>query len=492
VPETVYAGYPAPVMLDAPRLGGSRPKPVQHLLWGDWLRLEERHPSGWTRVYARGEGGWLAPGSVQPNRLLEITMVDVGQGDGCILTTPKDRQILVDAGQRDNMYRYLRWRFNEFKTNGLRLEHAVMTHPDLDHYGGFELLLDNPDISFGALFHNGLVERGAGGKTVLGTRLDVGGKPYVRGLISDEAELRLALADPATRTRRRYASLLWTALNNGRVGSIRGLRAPGFLAGYGPTDEISIEVIAPVADDDGSGNPVLPWFGDDGPTKNGHSVVLMLRYGSVRILLGGDLNLPAEARLLNHYAGGTVVGPRGRIDRTHLPAAASVFGAEIAKACHHGSADFLDVFMEAIRPAATFISSGDEEGYAHPRADALGAIGRTSRGTRPLIFSTELGRSSAEYHERPDWLRSRMNAALAELESASTPAARARALEGARDARSALERSVAIYGAIQLRTDGSRVVIAQKIERPMNKGRKWDVYALEPIAGELTYVPNAD
>jgi hypothetical protein len=33
-------------------------------------------------------------------------------------------------------------------------------------------------------------------------------------------------------------------------------------------------------------------FGDDGKTKNGHSVVLRLKYREIRILMGGDLNIP--------------------------------------------------------------------------------------------------------------------------------------------------------------------------------------------------------
>ena len=43
---------------------------------------------------------------------------------------------------------------------------------------------------------------------------------------------------------------------------------------------------------------------------------------------------------------------------------------------------------------ATVISSGDNESFSHPRADAIGCAGRYSRGVKPLIFSTELARST--------------------------------------------------------------------------------------------------
>lgn len=48
---------------------------------------------------------------------------------------------------------------------------------------------------------------------------------------------------------------------------------------------------------------------------------------------------------------------------------------------------------------------------------------------------------------------------------------------------------MAVYGAINLRTDGKRVVIAQKLERPRPNGEKWDAHRLEADAsGEFRYL----
>jgi hypothetical protein len=49
--------------------------------------------------------------------------------------------------------------------------------------------------------------------------------------------------------------------------------------------------------------------------------------------------------------------------------------------------------MQKVNPYATVISSGDNESFAHPRADAIGCAGKYSRGSRPLVYSTELARS---------------------------------------------------------------------------------------------------
>ena len=50
-----------------------------------------------------------------------------------------------------------------------------------------------------------------------------------------------------------------------------------------------------------------------------------------------------------------------------------------------------------INASATVVSSGDYESHSHPRPDALGAFGKHGRGERPLIFSTELARSTREF-----------------------------------------------------------------------------------------------
>jgi hypothetical protein len=208
----------------------------------------------------------------------------------------------------------------------------------------------------------------------------------------------------------------------------------------------------------------------------------------VRILLGGDLNVPAENLLLGHHTG-LPTPPRSVAEHDALVAAARArFEVDIAKACHHGSADVSLDFLAALNPLATVVSSGDDEPHAHPRADTLGAIGACSRGPRPLIFSTELARSAREAIKHPHVLRARLRALPALLAAASDPAVKKK-LEAELEAlTSQIDRSVAVYGAINLRTDGRRAIVAYKIEAPRSLDRKWDIYRLIPDAtGRLRY-----
>jgi hypothetical protein len=91
--------------------------------------------------------------------------------------------------------------------------------------------------------------------------------------------------------------------------------------------------------------------------------------------------------------------------------------------------------MALVNPFATVISSGDNEAYAHPRADAIGCAGKYARGIRPLVFSTELARSVDLRTKR------------------------------------------ILYGLINLRCDGTDIFISQMKEKHTG-GNVWDSYKI--------------
>jgi beta-lactamase superfamily II metal-dependent hydrolase len=431
--------------------------------------------------------------NLQTERLLEVNFVDIGQGDGCFIVTPQDRFLVIDAGESDNMYRFLRWRFNLRKRpeQVIDCDAAIISHPDMDHYKGFQQLFDSPSFRFDTVYHNGLVERV--GDDLLGPKEKHGNLSYMTGLVPDLAALRTILDDPSLVGRKTYPKLLKTAATSGRVNDIRSLSArPGetrFVPGYDGSDGsgLSIQVLAPIPEEV-NGNPALRWFGDNGKTKNGHSVVLLLRYGKVRILLGGDLNIPAENYLLSSYTGLEPEDPAQAEDLVAL--AREVFEVDVAKACHHGSADFTSLYLRAVNPLATVISSGDGEPHCHPRPDALGTFGKHGRGERPLIFSTELARSSRETIKEPNRLRAEIRALMEKRDLEEDDDKREALQEKIHEKLAVLERSVAVYGMINLRTDGNNVLLAQKLEEPRaGTGERWDVHFLKRGAdGELRYV----
>lgn len=74
---------------------------------------------------------------------LLLTMLDIGQGDSILIQTPEGLNILVDAGI-DNTVLYelgkvLPWWDRQ-------IDILIMTHSDLDHYGGFNGVLEKYDV----------------------------------------------------------------------------------------------------------------------------------------------------------------------------------------------------------------------------------------------------------------------------------------------------------------------------------------------------------
>ncbi len=480
--KTRFAGYPSAVVYELP----DGKKPIQHLLWGDWLRLLEGTQDGFQKVHARGIDGWMREADIQTDRLLEVVFVDIGQGDGCLLVTPGDKHMVIDAGVGDNMYRFLRWRYGRFETPW-QFEAAVISHPDADHYKGFADVFGDPNVTFGTVYQNGIMERN--GSDSLGAKTTSGQPRYLTDLVATTADLASFLADPSRWQKKQYPSMIEAASRGGKFAEYRMLStADDYLPGYGPGGDLTVQVLGPVVEQTAAGQPGLRWFGDVGKTKNGHSVVLRVQYRQVSLLLGGDLNIPAENLLLNHHTGLPAPAASAEEERRLVEAARRVFGVDIAKSCHHGSADFSSTYLAATHPLATVISSGDDEPHSHPRADALGTIGLHSRGVRPLIFSTELARSTKESVTHPNILRGQLRQLAQEIADTPTDTAKNQKKRASLQLLLSIERSVAVFGAINVRTDGEKVVLAQKIERPRGKDKKWDIYRLEPQGGVLQYV----
>ena len=487
-----YAAYPSAVVYKETVAGARKgKKPVQQVIWGDWIRVLKKD-GDWRQVRARGETGWMHKDDLQDERLLEVNFVDVGQGDGCHVVTPKDKHLLIDAGESDNMYRFLNWRFRGFKKK-FTFDAAVISHPDKDHYNGFKKLFQKEKVHLKTVYHNGIVERvAAKSSDGLGARKKVAALKgtFLTDVKTDLAGLKTLLSNDAKVGGRLYPKLLRLAANGGRVDDIRMLSAEdGFMPGYEASKDPSIEVLGPVPEDLPGGGIGLRWFGSIGKTKNGHSVVLRLIYGGVSVLLGGDLNIPAENHLLLRYTGLPQPPRSGAEEEETIVAARPSFECDIAKACHHGSADFSTVFLRALNPIATVISSGDNESHSHPRPDALGAMGKFGRGNRPLIFSTELARSSKETIKFPSQFRAKLQELYIQFDKETAPAKKEKIKKQIDKQLGRIERSITVYGMINLRTDGDKVIIAQKLEKKASNARKWDIHKLEPGPdGRLRYV----
>ena len=84
----------------------------------------------------------LFPAFCQENNL-EISFLDVGEGEAIFIKTPQDKNILIDSGNVVSGFKAL----NALRDRGVNdLEYLILTHPHLDHIGGVFLLGQALDI----------------------------------------------------------------------------------------------------------------------------------------------------------------------------------------------------------------------------------------------------------------------------------------------------------------------------------------------------------
>ena len=178
----------------------------------------------------------------QPRDRLDVTILDIGQGDAILLRTPSRQTVLVDGGPDPQALSQALGPRLPFWSRHIDL--VVVTHPDRDHVGGLARGLDRYTV--GAVLESGLQPDSAAYESwrrAVGRR----GAP----LVIARAGQRIALGE-----------------------------------------ELLMEVLHPPA------NPLTGNRSDD----DNNSIVLRVTYGRVSFLLAGDLRALGEGYLVNREA----------------------------------------------------------------------------------------------------------------------------------------------------------------------------------------------
>lgn len=283
---------------------------------------------------------------VRPADRLEITFLDVGQGDCIYVELPGKEKFLVDGGSSSvgsvGKYRILPF----LKAKGVRyLEAVFVTHPDEDHCNGIQELLSQgkqQGIRVGCLI---LPDIGEGSK----------GQGY-RELEKAASEAGISL---------QYIS--------------RGQ--------YIQEKDTLLECLHPVS-------------GFESTDANAYSIVLRFTSGSFTALLTGDLEGSGEQALLeelsarreiseNQGTGSMAVGPADNMTGSLADnmkdsltgnmagsltdnMAGGPAGITLLKVAHHGSKySTSEEFLQMIDPAIAVISCGKNNRYGHPHEETL-------------------------------------------------------------------------------------------------------------------------
>lgn len=243
-----------------------------------------------------------------------VQMLDVGQGDAVLITTPEGRHLLVDGGGTVTFERpgqEWRKRLDPYevgqdvvvpllKKRGVhRLDAVILTHGDRDHYGGLEAVFD--EIPVERLIMNG-------------TRS--GGEDLDR--------------------------LLDSALRNGT-----DVYAPQDGDSWSPDGRTTLEFWNPSGLFSGS----LPEFKE----QNEYSVVFRMNMNGHSFLFTGDAGESAEQDIL------------ARLDKRN-----AIEPVEVLKVGHHGSKHSTsEEWVRHFMPKLSLISVGEQNTYGHPNEGVI-------------------------------------------------------------------------------------------------------------------------
>jgi len=358
---------------------------INTILHGTWAGVVEERKNHY-KVVTAGKDGWVRKEHLSDDMGLKMFFIDVGQGDG-VLVEYGDKKMLIDCGPSSNVKNYLtQWQYSYLLDKNIKVhfDYVFITHFDADHYAGLIEILNDDRFSFGTIYHNGIArfkdkdKRPAEYNVDLGRTIGSRSKKYLVTHFDNISDLRaLKVKGGFTATFNSFYVAVDNAIRSGRIGKIKmaTYRSNNISIDSTSGKNLTIDFLGPVYEKNDNNSKVFKWFKDSSHTRNGHSLILKFKHENVSILLGGDLNTSSEEYLMEHY-------------KDHNP-----FRVDVAKSCHHGSSDFSIDFMTLLSPYATVISSGDNESHAHPRAEAIGAAGKYSRGSLPKVYSTELARS---------------------------------------------------------------------------------------------------
>ena len=236
---------------------------------------------------------------------LTVSFLDVGQGDAIALRSPAGRWLLIDGGPRGPQGDAGRRVVVPFlrEAGATRLAAIVATHAHLDHFGGLPAVLDAFDPAF-------VLEPGQ-------PVPDAGYLGFLSAVESDGAEWR-----PARRGDRLEL------------------------------DGVTVDVLSPDS----------AWAASQ-TDINEESVVLLVTYGTTRLLFAGDAGAPTEAHLA------------GRVGHVTL-----------LKVGHHGSRGATsDRWLDELQPAEAVISVGAKNRYGHPAPETLARL----RGHGVTVLRTD-------------------------------------------------------------------------------------------------------
>lgn len=266
----------------------------------------------------------------QPPKQPTLVFCDVGQGDA-VLYLDGEWQLLVDAGPNEAVLQCLA-RYMAFWDR--TIEMVVLTHPDSDHLGGLQAVLERfetPVVMF-ELLDKKTAEFDA----------------FKRRVLSKVSQKKTKVVTPQQGEvfefgGRLTVTTLWPDQKN-NVSPDKGTQSPETQLWDSSSEKVALEATE--------------------KNYNNRSIALLLEVLATRVLLTGDIEAEVEQSLKGNPL----------IKRVN-----------VIKIAHHGSkTSSTQAFLNRVRPETAVVSAGKNNQYGHPSPEVLTRF--FSLGSR--VFST--------------------------------------------------------------------------------------------------------
>ncbi|HNW35967.1 MAG TPA: ComEC/Rec2 family competence protein [Candidatus Ozemobacteraceae bacterium] len=249
-------------------------------------------------------------GRGSPVPLLEVTFLNVGQGDA-ILVRSNEKTILIDAG--DDTYNAGNTIATFLRQEKIgKIDTAVITHPHGDHFGGFIELLKQ--VSIGEFIYS----------TDDLDKIDPAASRADKSLLNDLRKTILARKIPYRQVK----------------------SGDPFDWGRG----ITVELLHAAEDVD-----LASWTASYTPGANDYSLAFKVTAGSVSYLFTGDLQAPGEETMLKKW--GPILG-----------------STILKLGHHGSRTSSSQPFLDVVRPEYAIVQVGKSNAFNHPSSRTLNRL----------------------------------------------------------------------------------------------------------------------
>jgi competence protein ComEC len=279
---------------------------------------------------------------------LEVYVVDVGAGLGCIIKTPSGKYLIYDGGNGNYVHKFLSSKY----AKGKSVEYVIVSHTDTDHWDAIEEIARDYQVK-NALYTSYRPD------TMPGT--------VARGI--------KALQNPSTKWR----DLAEKPISPDSIIYKEDGITLTFLSGFGDKDEAFASELGK----------------DAAKLRNAASIVIKLEYAGQSILFTGDIVGLDECEKPNCDCEQTCIAT----ERYLLDHVIASLESDVIIAPHHGARNAsCPDFIEAVNPEYVIFSAGNKHNHPHQ----VSTTNYLNFGVAlDHIFRTDVGAFSADGDKNP-------------------------------------------------------------------------------------------